>query len=252
MRRLFLTVLMLLSAFARGFGETRTIRMAVHPVEPYMMADPATGGAAGASVDYWVEYIAPRLGYTVELVGVFPIIRLMAMLEKGEIDVAPLFTKTPDREARFLFPETHSADVMGCLMVLPESPIIEVKRREDLFGKRIAYLEGAFLPPLLDHPAITIELVSSVDFRRINLNKLLYGRVDAWFEINHVSTLYYLKKNGLLDMVRVIPLPTETTHIYSIFRKTPEGERLRDEYDRVNREGVRDSVFERILNRYLE
>lgn len=252
MRRLFLPVLCLLAALIPADGEPRTLRMAVFPVEPFMMLDPATGDVSGAVVDYWKEYIAPKMGASVEVAGNFPSNRVMVMLEKGEIDIAPLFTKIPEREALFLFPETPFDEAIGCLMVRPESPIREVKRQEDLHGLRVGYLEKAYLPAFMLHPSILIDFVSGADYREINLKKLLAGRIDAWFDINYISVRYYLKYVKHLDKVKIIMLPTERPKLYSIFRKTPEGARLRDEYDRINREGMRTGVYRKILARYLD
>ncbi len=250
MRRFRAVLFMALLACASAFGQDKVLRLAVFLLEPYMMRD-SSGAAAGAVVDYWKEYLGPRMGYSIEVLGLYPVKRLEKMLESGEIDVAPLFTKIPSREALFLYPRTHFAEVTSCLAVLPDHPITEVRGQETMYGLKLGFLEAAFVPPLLKHPRITLELVANEDYRQIHLNKLFAGRLDGLLDINQISLMYYLKERNYQDSVRIVPLPVPKEKIYSIFRNTPEGQRLRTEYERVNEEGLRAGVFEAILRRYL-
>lgn len=232
--------------------ETKTLRLAIFLLEPYMMENPVTGEPGGITVDYWREYIAPRMGYELEVVGLFPVNRVERMLEMGEVDVAPLFTRIPSREERFLYPETPLTEITSCLILSPDSPLREVTQSEDLFDMRIGFLEGGYVPPLLQHPRISLELVASEDYRKLNLNKLFAGRLDAALDINYLSLMYYLKDRGLTDRVRILMLPVEKVNVYSIFRKTPEGDQLREQYDSINRQGQADGVFDSIAEGYFQ
>ena len=251
MRRLFFILLLTAVAGTCVYGETRTLRMALFLLEPFMMEDPETGKATGAVVDYWKDYIIPRMGYDLEILGVFPIKRVEKMLESGEIEIAPLFTKISSRENLFLYPETHFAEVTSCLMVLPQSPLRDVVDSGDLSGLKIGFIEGGYIPPLLLDPSIILELVSNTDYRQINLNKLFNLRIDAALDINYHSLMYYLADRGLADRVRIVMLPVEPVKIYSIFRNTPDGAGLRAEYDRANSEYLREGVFSELLATYL-
>ena len=155
-----------LAAGVLGLAQARSLRLAVFQLEPFMLKDETTGAVGGAVVDYWVKYLGPRMGYTIEVVDLFPITRLEKMLESGLIDVAPLFTKVPSRQSRFVYPATSFAEVVSCLVVLPDSLIKNVVKQSDLYGKRIGFIEGAFLPPFMQNPNITIELVANEDYRR--------------------------------------------------------------------------------------
>ncbi len=243
---------LIIAAGVSGFAQARTLRLAVFQLEPFMLKDEITGAVGGAVVDYWVKYLGPRMGYDIEVVGLFPVTRVEKMLESGEIDLAPLFTKVPSRESRFLYPKTHYFEVTSCLMVLPDSPIKKIEKQEDLFDKRVGFLEGAFIPPIMLHQRITIELVANEDYRQINLNKLFAGRIDVWLDINQTSLLYYLKQRGYAGRVRLVSLPTDKTPIYSIFRDTAEGKLLAAEYDRLNAEGQKKGVFDSYLQAYLK
>lgn len=252
MKVIFFLLLLLFHTAFQIFGEPKVLRLAVFQLEPFMMEDPLSKAACGAVIDYWKEYIGPRLGYGIEVVGLFPSNRVMSMLEQGDIDIAPLFTKIPERELKFLFPQNHFYEVQACLMVLPDNPIREIKNQEDLFGLRVGYLEGAFIPPIMVHPRITIELITNTEYREINYKKLIYGRIDAWLDINRMSLQYFLKNNRYEENVRLVNLPTEKSKLYSIFRKTLQGEQLIKEYEPVNLEGIRSGIFESFLKRYLE
>lgn len=251
MRVVICSFLLIALSFQPLFAAQDEIHIALFLLEPFMMRDEKTGESAGVTVDYWREYVAPRMGLTVRVSGPFPIRRVEMMLQNGEVDVVPLFTKIPSREERFLFPETHLTEITSVLMVRPDSPITEVKGAEILYNKKIGFLEQAYIPPMLRHPSITFEFLADEDYRQLNLNKLWAGRVDALLDINYLSLRYYLRQKNYENRVRIVSLPVERVKVYSVFRKTAEGELLKKQYDKINREGLKQGVFSRMSERYF-
>ena len=229
-----------------------TFRMAVFQLEPFMMEDPETGEITGIAVEYWRDYIMPRTGHELEVIGLFPILRVQNMLEKGEIDVIPLMTKIPEREKKFLYPDNNLTEIISCLIVKKLSPIKEIHTADDMFGMTIGFLESAYIPPMMVNDNINFELVSFEDYRRVNLNKLLANRVDAQLDINYISLMYYLKQNSFLDKVRIIMLPVEREPVYSIFTRNERGKILRDAFSLFNAQGLKDNVFKNMTDRFLE
>lgn len=130
----------------------------------------------GAAIDYWKKYIAPEMNVELEVVGPFPIMRVTKMLEEDKVDIIPNMTRVPEREAIFIYPETNMSEISSCLVVLNGSPIKRVAKQEDLLNMKIGYIKGGFVPPLLKHEKIIIELTSGTDYRQILLGKLLAKR----------------------------------------------------------------------------
>ncbi len=244
-------IIFLLIVFSQTQVSAKTVKMAVFMLDPFMMEDAASKKAAGVTIDYWKEFIAPKMGVDIEVTGIYPILRAIQMLREGNVDTVSQLTKTPEREAEFLYPETPLTSIISCLIVLKDSPLKEVSRSEDLYGKTIAFMKAAYIPEMLKHSQINLELVTDIDYREMNYNKLLKKRADAMLDINYVSMKYWLKTKGYLDHIRIIMLPVKPAEVYSIFSNTQEGAALRDAFDKANKKGIAEKVFERISTKYL-
>ena len=77
------------------------------------------------------------MGVDFEIAGIFPIARATQMLEDGEVDVVSQLTRIPERETRFLYPETALTSIISCLVVLKESPLQDVRNPENLYGMTV-------------------------------------------------------------------------------------------------------------------
>jgi ABC-type amino acid transport substrate-binding protein len=247
---LIITVVFLCFAVYSDDLNAETVKMAAFQLEPFMMND-ESGEVTGIAVEYWRQYIAPRMGVDLEVLGVFPIVRALALLESGEIDIIPNMTKIPEREEKFLFPETILAQIDSCLIVRPDSPLSSITKPEDLYGMRIGFLDAAYIPPMFIDERIDLELVQHQDYRQINLNKLWAGRLDGVLDINYISMIYYLNKKGYRERVKVIPLPTEAVHVYTVFRDTEKGRNLRKRYDKVNAKGLEQGIFDKMVRSFV-
>lgn len=116
---------------------------------------------------------------------------------------------------------------------------------------RIVFMEDAYIPSFLVHENISFHLITAEDYRQTFFNMLFARRVDATLDINYVSLVEYLRNHDYEDKVRIVSLPVEPLKVYSIFRKTEEGMRLRDAFDAANREGLAERRFEMMVNEYL-
>jgi len=105
---------------------------------------------------------------------------------------------------------------------------------------------------MLIHDQISLELVTTTDFRRMNYTKLTKNRVDAMLDINFVSMKYWLIRNGHINQIRFIMLPVAPKKVFSIFRKTREGAKLRDAFDQANQTGIAQGIFDQISKTYIE
>ncbi len=226
------------------------VRLGIFDLGPYMMTD-SDGQAGGASVDFWRERIAPLMGIDVEVSGPYPIPRLEKMLEDGEVDAIPYITKIAAREARFLYPSLPIAKISPCIIVRRDSAIASIESQEDLFDLKIGFITSAYIPPFVQHERIKLELITATDFRQINHQKLINGRVDALLDINHVSYLYEMLRRGYAQDIRVIPLRQGQTSIYSLFTASPRGQDLRARYESAL-SAIPAGIFDGIVDRYIK
>ncbi|MDA3899693.1 MAG: transporter substrate-binding domain-containing protein [Spirochaetes bacterium] len=228
-----------------------TVHIAVINLEPFLKDEGEGKPPGGIAVDYWRNYIAPRMNVTVQFSGPYPIKRAELMLKNGEVDAVMHLTKIADREKDFHFPQTHLTEISSCLVVTKQSRLVSVTNTEDLYDRSIVFISSAFIPEMLLHKRITIIKVTGTDFRQLQLNMLFAGRVDSMLDINHVSLVYYLRNRGYSDRVRVIPLPVPKQKVYTIFTKTSKGHKLSDAFDKANRPGLKAGVFERLTREYM-
>lgn len=247
----------LLVAFAIAFAVAlgvpaqarERIRIGIFALSPFMMTM-ENGSAGGVAADFWRERLAPLLDADIEVSGPYPIPRLEKMLETGEIDVIPYMTKIPARESRFLFPDHPLMTIFSCIVVRRDSPILAINGPEDLFDKKIGFITSAYIPPFLVHDRIKLDLITSTEFRKMNHRKLMSGHVDALLDINQASFVYEMKLLGYFNDIRIIPLKQDKVYIYSLFTKSPKGERLRARFDAVFSR-IPEHAFDEIIERYL-
>lgn len=119
-------------------------------------------------------------------------------------------------------------------------------RKEDLFDLRIGFLEGGYVPPLLRHKKITIELVSGADYFDRFIEMLDAKRTDAFLHINHLSLMYELKLMGKRNDYRIIILPVEKVNVYCIFQKTERGKRLAEKFEKINAPLFKSGIYNRM------
>lgn len=237
-------------SFAPAGAET--VRMAIFQQEPFMMTLPETKVPGGVVVDYWRDYVSPRLGMTLEVIGPYPLARALKLLESGDVDVVSQLTKIPEREALFAYPETPLALIATGLVVLKDDPLTEVAKAADLYGKKIGFVDNAYLPDFFVDSGIELELIPAVDYREINMRKLIAGRIDAVLDINLDSFAYYLKSSKYAGSVRVLPLPVDKIATYSIFANTERGRHLCAAFERVNAEGFAKGVYREMYGKYMK
>ena len=116
----------------------------------------------------------------------------------------------------------------------------------------LGFIKAAYIPEILKHEKIKLDLITTTDFREMNYNKLQHKIVDAMLDINYVSMKYWLESKGYLDQIRFIMLPVKPMEVYSIFRNTKEGAALRDAFDKANKKGISEKVFEKMTQKYLK
>jgi ABC-type amino acid transport substrate-binding protein len=230
---------------------TEKVRMVIIQTEPFSMETESDHIPCGASIDYWKEYLAPRMGIELDILGPVSLERAKNMIETGEADVLTQIVRTKDRESLFHYPETPLAEITPGIVVAAESKIREIRSPKDLSMARIGYAQGSYIPSFLVANDITLDLIPFANYREMNLKKLFANRLDALFEPNTESMRYYLAKRELLEKVRFLELPVEKLNLYSVFGKTETGLRLAREFDRLNRIARDENIYAGFFKEYF-
>ena len=184
--------------------------------------------------------------------GPFPIMRVMQMLENGQIDVIPNMTKIPLRESKFIFPPTPLAEITACVVVLKDNPLKTISEQKDFYNLRIGFIDGGYIPPLLRHEKIKFHLVPMLDFDQRLIEMLEARRIDAFLHINYLALKYELKLMGKSSTFRIIMLPVEKPKVYCVFQKSERGRRLAEKFEKINAPLYKAGVYNKMAEKLVE
>ncbi len=115
-----------------------------------------SAGHTGIASDY-LEQVRNRLGMTVELVPYDSVEAMLDGLRKGEIDVTPYLTRTPDREREFVFSRPYMT-LPYFLVARTDAPMYW--DLASLRGKRLALGRDHPLRPLVEQRFPDIAIVA--------------------------------------------------------------------------------------------
>lgn len=163
-------VFLLLPTALAGEGD-RVLRVGQNSFRPFIFAEP-DGAAAGYSVDV-LRLLAERAGYELQFVPAHDLTELLAMLERGEIDMTAILAETPERKklGRFTAPLGSFANHI----VVQEGS--EITRAADLGGRRVGFVADSGSA----RTAFSVEGIVHVPYeqQRDVLFALLAGSIDA-------------------------------------------------------------------------
>lgn len=147
----------------------------------------------GASIEIAKRVLEDlKIPYELRYAGPFP--RIVALAERGEIDMIATLKKTPEREAFLLYPKTTALSNPVAVFGLREHPF-EFKDRNDLIGLRGGITRGNLFGNGLDEfikEKLTVEESNNPEG---NLNKLALGRMD-YFLTGYYTGMALLLKRG--------------------------------------------------------
>ena len=63
---------------------------------------------------------------------------------------------------------------------------------------------------------------------------MLFNRLDAAYDLNNVTLKYEAGKMGVLDQVKILPLPEKPIHAYTVFsKKAAHARKYLDQYNQL-------------------
>jgi polar amino acid transport system substrate-binding protein len=179
------------------------IRMVSDAVVPYVM--PA-GHPLGEGIDVDIARQA-LLGRNLPplRLEVLPWRRALALLERGQADLAPAVRRTPEREAFLHFSQPYGT-VVQHMLVSRAQATLRVRRLQDLRGLRVGLVQGYAYPvPVLEAIGPAVELVND---KNALLRMAAAGRFDAAL-ISVLTGAWAVHELGLAGVLRRHPLVVE-------------------------------------------
>ena len=116
-----------------------------------------------------------KISYEVRYLGPFP--RIVAMAERGEVDMIATLKKTPEREGFLLFPKTPALSNPVAVFGSREHPF-EFRDRADLIGLKGGITRGNQFGDGLDEFLREKLNVEEANSPESNFSKLGLGRID--------------------------------------------------------------------------
>lgn len=225
-------IIMILTAMA-SYVQADTIKMGYFLLRPHMYEE--NGAPSGAAISYF-EAVAKHLGHSVEWQGPLPFPRLVKYLKDGQIDGAQMFSKNDERTQYLYYPQKPYSPVYSVFVLIKDHPLNAIESIDDVDGFRVGFLEGANLSGFIrsNQNKIQIEYIGGVNWIEQNLRKVLSRRLDAAYDINHITVQYEAHKLKIADQLKILRLPEPPMHVYTVFSKTaPDGKKYLDQYNQA-------------------
>lgn len=213
---------------------------------PPLVMEMPDGSAAGAGVSLFRK-LAEEMGVETITLRPYPLKRLLHSLQQGAVDAALTLGRNPDREEKFVYPETPFFRMQSVLVVSRDHSIEAIHSSEDLRGLRIGVFADGFLTSIMKDPELDREPITDSDVVARALEMVRAGHLDAFFSPNETSVEYRIQRGGLENDLRVVRLPEPPAGLYTVFSR-PGAERFLDRYESAMKkiwspEIMRDHLF---------
>jgi polar amino acid transport system substrate-binding protein len=244
----FFLLALLLPGQGRAGDAVPVINVGVFTVAPFIVAN-AGEVPKGVMVDFFDREIAPRMGVKFNWLPPVTVARLEQNLTRGTVSFTPILTVTPGRiAAKIRFAGTNHIHFEPCIAVLPEHRLNVIRKPGDLAGMSIGWVQSAAKPEFLNDPSIKFDLIGSVDWERVNMDKLKLGRIQGAFFSDQFTPRYYAAQNGIA--VKLLKLPTPGVSLYGAFSPVSPAALVKN-YEHAAKEAFADGRWESYLAKAL-
>lgn len=225
------------------------VPVGVFTVAPFVIAS-GDGAPHGVLIDFFDHEIAPRMGVHFAWQAPTTVARLEQNLISGSVLFTPILAHTPSREAASIrFAGTNFIRFEPCIAVLPTHALNAVITMDDLSGMSIGWVNAAAIPDFLRQSHIRFDLLSSIDWERANLQKLMLGRIDAVFFSDAYTPRYYAAKDRL--SVKILKLPAPGVNLFGAFSPLAPPS-LAARYQAAAKEAFANGRWEQYLSKALD
>jgi polar amino acid transport system substrate-binding protein len=171
----------------------------------------------GASIEI-TKRVLGDLGipYEIRFSGPFP--RVVALAERGDIDMIATLKKTPEREAFLLYPKTAALSNPVAVFGVREHPF-NFKDRADLVGLRGGITRGNLFGNGLDEYIRDKLTVEDSNNPESNFEKLALGRIDYFITGYYTGMALLLKRGDEMRFDAKEPFLADTANYLALTRR---------------------------------
>jgi polar amino acid transport system substrate-binding protein len=191
-----------------------------------------------------------KIPYEVRYVGPFP--RVIALAERGEVDMIATLKKTPERETFLLYPATPALSNPVSVFSFRERSF-EFKGRQDLVGHRGGITRGNLFGNGLDDFLKEKLAVEEANSPEGNFNKLAMGRIDYFITGYFTGMAFLLKRGDEERFVAHTPFLTDTPNYVVLTRNGKCADKLEQVEARLailKRTGVLEELTRKSLQKW--
>lgn len=208
-----------------------------------------SAGQDAAAMDYF-RRVAERMGVAEVEFSQYPLPRLLLMLEQGRLDLALILAKTPEREAKLVYPRTPLFSTASVLAVRSNNPLAAVKDSADLMPLNIGVWQDGYHPVLLDDPSLHLTTLSGDQVANKGLGMLLAGRVDGFYFPDAYALRFEVLERHLQGNIKILPMPEPALALYSAFSR-PAAATYLTRYEQALHEVQAESSYEQFFTTRL-
>lgn len=171
----------------------------------------------GASIEI-AKRVLDDLKIPYELRFIGPFARIMAMAERGKVDMVASLKKTPEREAFLLYPKTAAFSNPVAVFGMRTKPF-EYRDRSDLIGLRGGITRGNVFGNGVDEFMKEKLSIEEANNPESNFEKLALGRIDYFITGYYTGMALLLKRGDEERFVVKTPFLTDTANYLALTRK---------------------------------
>lgn len=194
---------------------SETIHVGLYSLEPLLSFNSTPGGFVGATVHKYLKNIK---GHKIHYHH-FPFVRLINMVERGEIDVAFLVAKTKEREEKFEYGQDALWVSRPALVIRSDSPLIALQSLEQLRGKKIGHARGSIIPEEMSSLNIQWVFRSEDNYFQNAMRSIYLKRLDGFFAPTFAFAKHKLSALKDIQNYRLVTLPIKGLPLYAIYPK---------------------------------
>ncbi len=170
----------------------------------------------GASIEIAKRVLSDlKIDYEIRSVGPFP--RVMALAERGEVDMVVTLKKTPEREAFLLYPKTIALQNPVAAFTSKDLPLV-YRDKADLIGLRGAMTRGNVFGNGLDEYIKDRLNVQEVNRPDASFSLMLLGRADYLITGYYTGMALILKRGDEANFVAKEPFLVDTPNYLALTR----------------------------------
>nr|WP_315464602.1 transporter substrate-binding domain-containing protein [uncultured Rhodoferax sp.] len=192
-----------------------------------------------------------KIDFEIRSVGPFP--RVMALAERGEVDMVVTLKKTPEREAFLLYPQTAALPNPVAVFTSRDRPWV-YRDKADLIGRRGAMVRGNVFGNGLDeyiNGKLNMQKVNRPD---AGFSLLLLRRADFFITGYYTGMALLLKRGDDANIVAQEPFLVDTPNYLTLTRNGKCADKLELIEARLaalKKAGVLDEILRASFQRWM-